>query len=156
MKFLVVALLMTVISFGCFAQDSAEYRACSDKANTQSEMTACASDEAARVDAKLKTTYRALLARVTSQPEALAKIKAAERAWIAYRDAYIEATYPAEEKPPNTALHLSSRRESPSSQAHAAPRRRPRRYAFALHTQIVFQSRVLQSSSRSEIRTANR
>src|ERR1700722_17724549 len=59
-------------------------------------------------------------------------------------------------KPPNTALHLSSRRESPSSQAHAAPRRRPRRHAFALHTQIVFQSRVLQSSSRSEIRTANR
>lgn len=98
MKCLVVAFLMTVISFACFAQDSAEYRACSDKANTQSEMTACASDEAARVDAKLKTTYRALLARVTSQPEALAKIKAAERAWIAYRDAYIEATYPAEDK----------------------------------------------------------
>lgn len=98
MKCLMVAFLMTVISFACFAQDSAEYRACSDKANTQSEMTACASDEAARVDAKLKTTYRALLARVTSQPEALAKIKAAERAWIAYRDAYIEATYPAEDK----------------------------------------------------------
>jgi uncharacterized protein YecT (DUF1311 family) len=98
MKCLMVAFLMTVISFACFAQDSAEYRACSDKANTQSEMTACASDEAARVDAKLKTKYRALLARVTSQPEALAKIKAAERAWIAYRDAYIEATYPAEDK----------------------------------------------------------
>ena len=98
MKCLLVAFLMTVISFACFAQDSAEYRACSDKANTQSEMTACASDEAARVDAKLKTTYRALLARVTSQPEALAKIKAAERAWIAYRDAYIEASYPAEDK----------------------------------------------------------
>jgi len=98
MKCLMVAFLMTVISFACFAQDSAEYRACSDKASTQSEMTACASDEAARVDAKLKTTYRALLARVTSQPEALAKIKAAERAWTAYRDAYIEATYPAEDK----------------------------------------------------------
>ena len=98
MKCLVVAFLMTVISFACCAQDSVEYRACSDKANTQSEMTACASEEAARVDAKLKTTYRALLARVTSQPEALAKIKAAERAWIAYRDAYIEATYPAEDK----------------------------------------------------------
>ena len=73
MKCLVVAFLMTVISFACFAQDSAEYRACSDKANTQSEMTACVSDEAARVDAKLKTTYRALLPRVTSQAEALAK-----------------------------------------------------------------------------------
>ena len=59
MKSLVVAILMTVISCACFAQDSAEYRACSDKANTQSEMTACASDEAVRVDAKLDATYRA-------------------------------------------------------------------------------------------------
>jgi uncharacterized protein YecT (DUF1311 family) len=98
MKSLLAVLLMTIISFACFAQDSAEYRACSDKANTQSEMTACASDEAARVDAKLKTTYRAILARVASQPEPLAKIKAAQRAWIAYRDAYIEATYPAKDK----------------------------------------------------------
>jgi uncharacterized protein YecT (DUF1311 family) len=98
MKSLVVAFLTTVISCACFAQNSAEYRACSDKANTQSEMTACASDEAARVDAKLNATYRALLAKVASQPEALAKIKAAQRAWIAYRDAYIEATYPAKDK----------------------------------------------------------
>jgi uncharacterized protein YecT (DUF1311 family) len=61
-------------------------------------MTACASEEAARVDAKLNTTDRALLARVASQPEALGKIKAAQRAWIAYRDAFIEATYPAKDK----------------------------------------------------------
>jgi uncharacterized protein YecT (DUF1311 family) len=97
-KSLVAEFLLTIISFACFAQDSAEYRACSGKANTQSEMTACASDEAARVDAKLNTTYRALLAKVASQPEALVKIKAAEGAWIAYRDAYIEATYPAKNK----------------------------------------------------------
>jgi uncharacterized protein YecT (DUF1311 family) len=44
------------------------------------------------------STYRALLAKVVSQPEAVAKIKAAERAWVACRDAYIEATYPAKEK----------------------------------------------------------
>jgi uncharacterized protein YecT (DUF1311 family) len=98
MKSLVVTILMTVISFVCFAQDSAEYRACTEKANSQSEMTACASEEAARVDAKLNTTDRALLARVASQPEALGKIKAAQRAWIAYRDAFIEATYPAKDK----------------------------------------------------------
>jgi uncharacterized protein YecT (DUF1311 family) len=98
MKFLVVTLLMTIIPCRCFAQDSAEYRACSEKANTQSEMTVCASDEAARVDSKLNTTYRALLARAASQPEALAKIKVAQRAWIAYRDAYIEAAYPAKDK----------------------------------------------------------
>jgi hypothetical protein len=44
------------------------------------------------------TLPTALLARVTSQTEAVAKIKAAERAWVAYRDAYIEATYPAKDR----------------------------------------------------------
>ncbi|MFY9728991.1 MAG: lysozyme inhibitor LprI family protein [Candidatus Acidiferrales bacterium] len=39
-----------------------------------------------------------MLTKVESQPEAVAKIKAAERAWVAYRDAYIEATYPAKDK----------------------------------------------------------
>lgn len=98
MKYLAAALLLAFIPFACFAQDSAEYRACSGKANTQAEMNACAGAEAKRVDAKLNSTYRALLAKVESQPEAVAKIKAAERAWVAYRDAYIEATYPAENK----------------------------------------------------------
>ena len=41
---------------------------------------------------------RALLAKVASQPEAVAKIKAAERSRVAYRDAYIEATYAAKDK----------------------------------------------------------
>ena len=81
-----IFVLLGFSSFACFAQDSAEYRACRDKANTQAEMTSCAGAEAKRVDAKLNSSYRTLLARVASQPEALAKIKAAERAWIAYRD----------------------------------------------------------------------
>ena len=101
MRYLVLLLLMllTVLRQApCSAQDSAEYRACSDKANTQAEMTACAGAEAKRVDAKLNSTYRALLAKVESQPEAVAKIKVAERAWVIYRDAYIEATYPAKDK----------------------------------------------------------
>lgn len=97
MKYAIFVLLGFSL-FASFAQDSTEYRACSDKANTQAEMTACAGAEAKRVDAKLNSTYRALLAKVESQPEAVAKIKVAERAWVIYRDAYIEATYPAKDK----------------------------------------------------------
>ena len=66
MKFLVSALFTSLASLACFAQDSAAFRVCSDKANTQAEMTAYTSDEAARVDAKLNTTYQALLASVAS------------------------------------------------------------------------------------------
>jgi uncharacterized protein YecT (DUF1311 family) len=98
MKYLVAAVFTSLISFACFAQDSVAYRACTDKANTQAEMTACASEEAARADAELNTIYRVLLTKVAGQPEALAKIKAAEKAWIAYRDTYIEAAYPAKDK----------------------------------------------------------
>ena len=61
-------------------------------------MNACANKEAARVDAELNDVYRALLSKAESQPEAIAKIKAAERAWIAYRDAYVDAMYPAKDK----------------------------------------------------------
>ena len=80
------------------AQDSAQYRACNDKAKTQGEMNACASEEAARLDGELNDVYRKLLSRAASQPKAVAKIKLAQRAWIAYRDAYMDAMYPAKDK----------------------------------------------------------
>lgn len=98
MRHLAVVLFVAVISFPCFAQNSEQYRTCTDKAKTQAEMNACANKEAVRVDAELNNVYGALLSKAESQPEAIAKIKAAERAWIAYRDAYIEAMYPAKDK----------------------------------------------------------
>ena len=61
-------------------------------------MNACASEEAARVDAELNAVYRKLLLKAASQPEAVAKIKASERAWITFRDAYMDAMYPAKDK----------------------------------------------------------
>ena len=81
-----------------FAQDSPQLRACNEKAMTQMAINACASQEADRVDAKLNNSYRQLLAKAASEQNAVPKIKAAERVWIAYRDAYIEAMYPATDK----------------------------------------------------------
>ena len=62
------------------------------------ELNACAGEEAKRVDAGLNDVYKALLAAAAGEPNAVAKITAAERAWIAYRDAYMEAMYPAPNK----------------------------------------------------------
>lgn len=98
MRYLAVVLFMAFNSFPCLAQNSKEYRACNEKAKAQAEMNACANKEAARVDAKLNDVYRKLLSKATNEPEAVAKIKAAERAWIAYRDAYTDAMYPAKDK----------------------------------------------------------
>ena len=96
MKNLLVVFLLA--SMSVLAQDSAVYRACNKKAKTQAEMNVCASDEAGRVDTELNEVYRKLLSQAGSQEDAVAKIKAAERAWIAYRDAYVDAMYPAKDK----------------------------------------------------------
>lgn len=96
MKYLAMALL--IASLPGFAQDSPRYLACNKKAKTQGEINACANEEAARVDVELNDVYRKLLSKAAGEPEAVAKIKAVERAWIAYRDAYMEAMYPAKDK----------------------------------------------------------
>ena len=61
-------------------------------------MNACANEEAARVDSELNDVYLALLTKTSSRPEVVARTKTAERAWIAFRDAYIDAMYPASDK----------------------------------------------------------
>jgi uncharacterized protein YecT (DUF1311 family) len=96
MKHLHIAFLL--VSLSSVAQELPEYSSCNDKATSQLEMNTCASEEAARVDARLNEVYHKLLATAAKQPEAVAKIKGAERAWIAYRDAYMEAMYPAQDK----------------------------------------------------------
>jgi uncharacterized protein YecT (DUF1311 family) len=97
MKFLLIVFLLLTATPG-FNEESAPYRACNDKAKTQREMNACAAEEAARVDSELNEIYRKLLSKAASQHAAVEKIKTAERAWVVYRDAYIEAMYPAKDK----------------------------------------------------------
>jgi uncharacterized protein YecT (DUF1311 family) len=98
MKYMALGLLIVFTAGASFPQNSARYRACNEKAQTQTEMNACSNEEATRVDAELNRVYAKLLSKAEGDPEGLAKIKAAERAWIAYRDAYIAAMYPAKDK----------------------------------------------------------
>ena len=82
----------------CVAQESPEYRACGDKAKNQVEINSCAVDESKRADAELNRVYSELLVKVNKDAAVVSKVKAAERSWITYRDAYIEAMYPATNK----------------------------------------------------------
>jgi len=61
-------------------------------------MNACASNELARVEAQMDDVSNTLLSKTADQPEALANIKAAQKAWLIYRDAYIALMYPAKNK----------------------------------------------------------
>jgi uncharacterized protein YecT (DUF1311 family) len=98
-KLIVVNVILTFV--GCsasLAQNSEQYGKCMSKANTQMAMNACASEEVQRADGELNKIYQKLLSSATDQSGAVEKIRAAERTWIAYRDAYIDAMYPAKDK----------------------------------------------------------
>lgn len=60
---------------------------------TQSEMNACAARNFDAADTALNRAYREVVGRPADDPEGLGKLKAAERAWVAYRDA--ECTFAA-------------------------------------------------------------
>lgn len=90
--------LFFVVALQAMAQNSPQYLDCNHGAKTQTELNACASEEAARVGTELQHLYRKLLSEAGSQQGAAGKIEAMERAWLAYRDAYIEAMYPEQDK----------------------------------------------------------
>lgn len=98
MRVALVSAFVLLLAGACGAQESAAYTKCTEGAKAQPELNACAAAEAERTDAELNRVYRQLLAAVADDKAATAKIKLAEQAWIAYRDAYLEAMYPAEDK----------------------------------------------------------
>jgi uncharacterized protein YecT (DUF1311 family) len=98
LRYVAILFFVSLTSTPSFCQNSKEYRACNEKAKTPGEMNACAHEEAARVEAKLDAVYAKVLSRAESDPVGLAKIKTAEKDWIAYRDAYISAMFPAAHK----------------------------------------------------------
>jgi uncharacterized protein YecT (DUF1311 family) len=82
----------------CRSQESAQFRDCMKKASDQTSMNSCEDAEFRRADSELNGVYQLLLSKATQIPSATVKIKAAERAWILYRDAYMEALFPADDK----------------------------------------------------------
>lgn len=64
---------------------------------TQGEMNDSAYRSAYAADSTLRVVYRRLEAKYSKNPVALRKLRAAERAWVAFRDAQIEATYPLDD-----------------------------------------------------------
>jgi len=95
MRFLAAAFLLALTQLLGPAENSKQYLDCSNSAETQAAMNACANQEFARADTELNHTYRALLAKAAKQPETVAKIKSAQKSWLAFRDAYVEAMFPA-------------------------------------------------------------
>jgi uncharacterized protein YecT (DUF1311 family) len=61
---------------------------------TQVEMNECAAMQAHKADEALNSTYRTLLSRLKGDKTATARVVAAEKAWITFRDAELAADWP--------------------------------------------------------------
>jgi len=97
-RFLRPIAVATICCHAVLAQDSELLDRCMEKANTQSAINDCAREEARRVDAELNAVYQRLLVAARGEPGAVDAIIAAEKVWIDYRDAYMNAMYPAKDK----------------------------------------------------------
>ena len=93
--FVIVPLFVAVPTF---AQHLRFLPACFEMAKTQTAITECAGDEAKSVEAQMAGRYRELIDAAASVEGAVAKIAADQRAWVAHRDSFIGAMYPAENK----------------------------------------------------------
>jgi uncharacterized protein YecT (DUF1311 family) len=65
---------------------------------TQSAMNHCANLDAQSADADLNRVYGELLSKLKNDSVATKKLRAAQRAWIVFRDAHLQELYPAEDK----------------------------------------------------------
>jgi Uncharacterized protein conserved in bacteria len=65
---------------------------------SQSEMNDAAYKEFKRADDKLNGIYRQILVEYKKNQLFLAKLTEAEKAWLKFRDAHLEALYPEEDK----------------------------------------------------------
>jgi uncharacterized protein YecT (DUF1311 family) len=63
-----------------------------NEAGTQQELTACAVEDFKQADRELNEVYSALI-KESNHPAIVKKLRAAQRAWIAFRDAEMEATF---------------------------------------------------------------
>jgi uncharacterized protein YecT (DUF1311 family) len=61
---------------------------------TQSEMNDCAAAEAHKAEDALNSTYQEVLGKLKSDKTATARMVAAEKAWVAFRDAELAADWP--------------------------------------------------------------
>jgi uncharacterized protein YecT (DUF1311 family) len=67
---------------------------CYEKAQTQLESNACAEAEYKSADQELNRVYQAILKKYKDDAKFIAKFREAQRAWLKYRDAELEAKFP--------------------------------------------------------------
>lgn len=87
-------ILCCLITFAGLAQKHKRRDPCAN-ALTQFEMNQCAAQEYQRADAELNRIYQQLLSINKEDRQFIANLRVAQKAWVNFRDAQMEAVYPA-------------------------------------------------------------
>ena len=82
MRVLLVGLVMAIglCASNALAEDCSQ-------AENQADMTACAGQQFEQADSELNQSYKQIMARLKNDPDTAKLLVAAQKAWIAFRDA---------------------------------------------------------------------
>src|SRR5438309_2132448 len=96
MQRFICSLLFCFLLSGMMSASSQQQqgKSCMDTADSQAEMNDCAYKESADANRELNRVYQAVLKRYADDVVLIKKLKAAQRAWVTFRDAEIDAQYP--------------------------------------------------------------
>jgi len=89
MKWIIAAVLLA-LSGGVFALEC-------DSSGNQLEINQCAHEEFEHADAQLNQIWQALMDRFKKEKTHVKQLRAAQRAWIKFRDAEVEAMFPCDD-----------------------------------------------------------
>jgi uncharacterized protein YecT (DUF1311 family) len=86
---LLLLMIIFLVPIVCSASDEIKC----NQAGTQAELNVCAKDEYDQADRELNHTYQLLVKEATADKLFVSRLKLAQRAWIAYRDAELDAYF---------------------------------------------------------------
>ncbi|MFY7697876.1 MAG: lysozyme inhibitor LprI family protein [Legionella sp.] len=87
----VVGLAISIWALSALAND------CIDNATNQMQMSECTDNEFKRKDSELNKIYQQIQKKYQQDQVFIDKLKRAQRAWLAFRDAQLEMLYPHKE-----------------------------------------------------------
>lgn len=85
------AIVLLLCSSSTYAANNSAFTC--NPAGNQAELNQCALEDYQAADKKLNNTWKALMAKFKADKTATSKLKAAQKAWIVFRDTEIEAMF---------------------------------------------------------------
>jgi uncharacterized protein YecT (DUF1311 family) len=94
----VTCLIVALVLLTPLVVSGADQRECMETATTQRELNQCATSHLQAADDELNRVYQAILSKYKDDREFLEKLRHAQRAWLTFRDAELEARFPLGDK----------------------------------------------------------